>query len=199
MFNGMIKYQAKFLEFNKQNNTLKIELIDISEDEIKNISLGDSIACNGICLTVVKIEENIFFFNIAPETILQTNIINLKQDDHINIEFPMRVGDKIDGHLNYGHIYGTAKLIDISENNIFLFETKNNVFQYLDYKSPVTINGIALTISNIYTDKNQFDVNIIPFTLEKTNLRFAKINDVVNIEPDILAVYTIGIVRRNGQ
>ena len=197
MFNGIIRNQAEFSEFNTENNILKLDFLDFNQDQINQISLGDSIACNGTCLTVTKIKDRTLSFNLALETILKTNLTTLHQKNLINVEFPMRIGDKIDGHLSYGHIYGYGKIIEIMQDNIIRFETDNAVFQYLDYKAPITINGIALTISNIYAPENQFEVNIIPFTWENTNLKFAKINDVVNIEPDILAVYAIGITKRH--
>ena len=197
MFNGIIRNQVEFSEFNKENSILKLDFFDLNQDQINQISLGDSIACNGTCLTVTKIEDSTLSFNLAEETILKTNLTTLHQKDLINVEFPMRVGDKIDGHLSYGHIYGVGKIIEITKDNIIRFEADDEIFRYLDYKAPITINGIALTISNIYIENNQFEVNVIPFTLENTNLKFAKINDVLNIEPDILAVYAIGITKRN--
>jgi riboflavin synthase len=197
MFNGIIENQAKFVEFNK--NYLILNFFDLTETQLLKIKLGDSIACNGTCLTVTKIDGNKLSFDLAPETILKTNLSKLQTNDILNIEFPMRIGDKINGHLVYGHIYGLGKIISVTQDNIVTIETEKSVFQYLDYKAPVTINGIALTISDIFVDKLRFSVNIIPFTWSHTNLKFAKVDDLVNIEPDILAVYSIGITKRDAK
>ena len=176
-----------------------LEFFDLEDDELFQIKLGDSIACNGTCLTVIRVQDKNIIFDLAVETVLKTNLSKLHQDCVLNIEFPMRIGDKINGHLVYGHVYGVGRIVEILENNIVIIETEANVFQYLDYKAPVTLDGIALTISDIFVNKMQFSVNIIPYTWEHTNLKFAKIGDLLNIEPDILAVYSIGITRRNAK
>jgi riboflavin synthase len=197
MFNGIIENQAKLISC--KNSKLVLELLEPITKPIANIKLGDSICCNGVCLTVTEIFGNSINFDLAPETILKTNLTRSTNESIINLEFPMKIGDEISGHLVYGHVYGLGKLVSISEGNIITIETTQEIFQYLDYKAPVTIDGIALTISDIFVDKIQFTINIIPYTWEHTNLQYAKIGDQLNIEPDILAVYTIGIAKRYGK
>ena len=126
MFNGIIENQAKFVEFNK--NYLILNFFDLTETQLLKIKLGDSIACNGTCLTVTKIDGNKLSFDLAPETILKTNLSKLQTNDILNIEFPMRIGDKINGHLVYGHIYGLGKIISVTQDNIVTIETEKSVF-----------------------------------------------------------------------
>ncbi len=192
MFTGIIRNIGK-LKF-ISNTKIIIEIIDAEK-----VQIGDSIACNGICLTVVKIENNLFHFDLAEETIKITNLIHLQIDDLINIEFAARFGDKIDGHIMNGHVYGMGKIINIIKNDngwIFSFQTHDEIFKYIDLKTSIAINGISLTISNLDVQNLSFEINVIPHTFNETNLQTAKIGDVINIEPDIFAIYAIGIMNR---
>lgn len=192
MFTGIIRYFGVLKEF--KNNRLTIE---INHD--RKVEIGDSIACNGVCLTVVDIRDNLYFFDLAEETILKTNLVKLKKDDLMNIEFAARFGDKIDGHIVNGHVYGLGVVHDIIKNDngwIFVFQLEDGVFQYVDYKASISVDGISLTVSNLNVEKRLFEVNVLPFTFENTNLKIKKVGDLVNIEPDIFAVYALGILRR---
>ena len=192
MFTGIIRNIGKIKFIN--NYSIAVEIF-----HNKKIEIGDSIACNGACLTVVKIDVNLLYFDLAEETIKITNLSLLKADDLINIEFAARFGDKIDGHIINGHVYGTGEIVDIIENNngwIFSFYAPDNIFKYIDLKASIAVNGISLTISNLNIEKQIFEINIIPHTFKETNLHISKIGDRVNIEPDIFAIYAIGIMSR---
>ena len=193
MFTGIIKHLGVL----KKIETNRI-VIEIHHEQ--NVEIGDSIASNGVCLTVVKIENSLHFFDLAKETLDKTNLSQLQIDDIINIEFAARFGDKIDGHIVNGHIYGLGIVENIIQNEngwIFSFILPLEIFKYIDYKASICINGISLTISNLNIENHSFEVNILPFTFENTNLQNLKVRNYVNIEPDIFAIYAMGIMKRN--
>ena len=193
MFTGIIKHLGVLKKIEKNHIIIEI-------NHKQNVEIGYSIACNGVCLTVVKIENNLYSFDLAQETLYKTNLSQLQINDIINIEFAARFGDKIDGHIVNGHVYGVGIVENITQNEngwIFSFTLPPEIFKYIDYKASICINGISLTISNLNIQNHNFEANILPFTFEHTNLQNLKVGNHVNIEPDIFAIYTMGIMKRN--
>lgn len=184
MFTGIIK-NFGFLRKSNENQII----IEINHN--REINLGDSIACNGVCLTVADIENNLYSFDLSSETIEKTTLSKLKIDDLMNIEFSARIGDENGGHNVTGHVHGIGIAKNIIENEngwIFSFQTSDNIFKYLVYKDSIAIDGISLTISNINKNDKLFEISIIPFTFNNTNLKNLKIDDCVNLEPNMDAV-----------
>lgn len=150
--------------------------------------IGDSIAINGACHSVVEVKKNQLRFQISNETLKSTTFTDLQTNQKINLERAMKLSDRIGGHLVSGHIDDTAKLIRTEKDGFcyrYEFETKDT--KYLIFKGSVCINGVSLTIVNV--KNNNFSVNIIPQTLENTTLKDLKIGEYVNIETDMLAKY----------
>ena len=189
MFNGIIFNKGTVKSIKKNNKSI---LIGIKSNlNIKKKDLGSSISCNGVCLTLVKINKKIIYFYISIETIKRSNFSRLKLGDEVNLEKSLVYGQSISGHFTQGHVDTTAKVKKISlvdKSWILKLEIKNIKFlKYLEEKASISINGVSLTISKI--SKNNIILNIIPHTLKLTNLKNLRINDVVNLELDIFGKY----------
>ena len=158
--------------------------VNLCTDEIKK---GDSIAINGACQSVIKKENNTLYFEAMNETLRLTNLAFLKKGDFVNVELAMKLSDRLDGHLVSGHIDRVAKLNSIKNDGvarIFNFECDTDL---IVKKGSISVNGISLTVSEV-NEKN-FEVSILPETFNNTNLKYLKINDIVNIEYDMVAKY----------
>ena len=189
MFNGIIYNTGKIISIKNYKNS---KFIGIKSDlEIKKNEIGSSICCNGVCLTLSKIEKGMIFFYISIETIKRSNFNNLQINQLVNLEKSLIYGQKISGHFIQGHVDTTAKVekILLIDKSWFLkLKIKNmNYLKYLEEKASISINGVSLTISRIY--KNYLELNIIPHTLRLTNLKNLKKNDLVNVELDIFSKY----------
>ena len=189
MFNGIIYNTGKIISIKNYKNS---KFIGIKSDlEIKKNEIGSSICCNGVCLTLSKIEKGMIFFYISIETIKRSNFNNLQINQLVNLEKSLIYGQKISGHFIQGHVDTTAKVekILLIDKSWFLkLKIKNmNYLKYLEEKASISINGVSLTISRIY--KNYLELNIIPHTLRLTNLKNLKKNDLVKVELDIFSKY----------
>ena len=186
MFTGLIESTA---EIKNYKETSEGAVISLDSDFANMVKTGDSISVNGVCLTVVEIYGNTLSFEISKET-LRIVKINYKKGVIVNLERAMGINSRFDGHIVSGHIDGIATIKKIENDGFsykFSFESTNEVTKYIVKKGSVAINGIRLTVAN--TDGNTFNVEIIPHTINNTNLKFAKVGDIVNIETDIFARY----------
>ena len=184
MFTGIIEEIGTVLSIS--SNSIRIQAETVLED----IKAGDSVAVNGVCLTVTKIDYNSFNADISPETMRVTAFKNLKISDLVNLERAMPANGRFGGHIVSGHVDGIGKIISVRKNKEFYdlcVETDKNNTKYIVKKGSVTINGISLTVANI--NENIIQTAIIPHTFENTSLKYAKSGDLVNIETDILAKY----------
>lgn len=189
MFNGIIFYKGKIKSIKKNYKSIFIGIE--SNLKIEKKEIGSSISCNGVCLTLTKINKRILYFYISIETIKRSNFKNIKIGDEVNLEKSLIYGQKISGHYTQGHVDTTAKVkkIDIVDKSwILKLEIRNNKFlKYLEEKASISVNGVSLTISKIL--KNSVILNIIPHTLKLTNLKNLRSNDIVNVELDIFGKY----------
>ena len=188
MFNGIIYKTGKIKKFSKSRKGLNI-LIN-SKLNLNKKNLGMSIACDGVCLTLISVKNKLFEFYLSNETIKKSKFKNLKVGDQINLELPLKFGQDISGHICQGHVDTTAKLSNISKQNkslILKFKINKNYIKDLVQKASILINGVSLTISKI--TKIGFDIWVIPHTLKLTNLSKLKKGDLVNVEIDILSKY----------
>jgi riboflavin synthase len=153
-----------------------------------DVKLGDSIAINGVCLTVAEMPSGKIEFDVIKETLDKTNLGLLSQDEEVNIERSMRVGDRIDGHFVQGHVDGRAPLINQSANENewrLRLEAPQELAKFLAPKGSVCIDGVSLTIASV--DQNVFEVALIPTTLKLTTLGNKSIGWPFNLECDILS------------
>ena len=209
MFTGIIEEIGKIIETNKMssNTTIKINAKKVLED----IKLGDSIAVNGVCLTVIDFKEDYFKADIMNETFDITSFSILKKQDNVNLERALKLSDRLGGHIVTGHIdcVGTIKNINkIPGKYNFIIEIPKEFTQFIVNKGSITIDGISLTVASI--TNNQFMISIIPHTLENTNLKNKSFGDKFNIETDIIGKYalkqdlnkksniTMNLLERNG-
>ena len=188
MFNGIIYNNGKIKKFSKSKKGLNIFVN--SKLNLNKKNLGMSIACDGVCLTLISVKNKLFEFYLSNETIKKSKFKNLRVGDQINLELPLKFGQDISGHICQGHVDTTAKLSNISKENkslIFKFKINKNYIKDLVQKASILINGVSLTISKI--TKIGFDIWVIPHTLKLTNLSKLKKGDLVNVEIDILSKY----------
>lgn len=185
MFTGIITNLGKVKS--KSKNTFTVAC---GKEIVKKLSKGDSISVNGICLTVVKTGEDYFVIDFMKETADKTNIKYLKVGDLVNLEFSATPISFLSGHIIMGHVDGLGKLMEIKvegNSRILRISFPFKLSGYFTDKGSVCINGISLTIINIY--KNFFTVGIIPHTWKNTMLHTLNPGDFVNIEVDVLAKY----------
>ena len=188
MFNGIIYKTGKLKKFYKTTKGLNIFIS--SKLSLNKRNLGISIACDGVCLTLISIKNKLFEFYLSNETIKKSKFKNLKIGDEINLELPLKFGQDISGHICQGHVDTAAKLSNISKQNkslVLKFKINKNYIKDLVQKASILINGVSLTISKI--TKIGFDIWVIPHTLKLTNLSKLKKGDLVNVEIDILSKY----------
>ena len=192
MFTGIIENLSEIKEINKEGDNLSISLISEITNELK---IDQSLSHNGVCLTVVDINNNIYKVTAIKETILKSSIKNWKIGDIINIERAMKLGDRLDGHMVQGHVDQTAICTKITEENgswYFYFEYQRSSNLTIE-KGSISINGVSLTI--VESMDNRFSVAIIPYTYENTNFKNIKVGDLVNIEFDMIGKYIYKIIK----
>ena len=188
MFNGIIYQQGTVSKFSKLNDGTKIFIK--SKLKLNKKDIGSSIACDGVCLTLVSKRKNLLEFYLSKESIDKSKFKLLKIGQKINLELPLKYGQDISGHICQGHVDCTSflkKIKKVGKSIVFEFKIENKFSKYLIPKASILINGVSLTISKIIG--NKFQIWCIPHTLKLTNLSKLKVNDIVNIEIDILSKY----------
>ena len=189
MFNGIVFNTGKVKSIEKNFNSF---LVGIETNlKFSNKDLGTSISCNGVCLTLVKIKGKIINFYISKETLRKSNFKIIKKNQTINLEKSLSYGQKISGHFAQGHVDTVAKINKINfidKSWLIKLKISDRKFnKFLVEKASISINGVSLTISKV--TNGFFELNIIPHTLQLTNLKNLKINDLVNVELDIFSKY----------
>jgi riboflavin synthase len=176
------------------------EIVILSPDISQKVKLGDSIAVDGACLSVTKIENENISFYVSNETIDKTIIRYYQTADEINVELPLQPTGYLGGHYVLGHVDTTATVSKVQAGEkawYFSIRIPEQFLKYVVYKGSVAINGISLTINNVID--NDIELCIIPITISKTNMSLLKINDQVNIEFDILAKYTEQLLNKRSE
>jgi riboflavin synthase len=195
MFTGIIEATGKIIALNKNANgaSLSLEAGTLS----RKTKTGDSIAVNGVCLTVRKRAGGKFIFDISPETWSRSNISSLHAADKVNLELPVTAKTFLSGHLVQGHVdgIGTVKKWIRQGEDIRLFvDLPPDLIPYCVPKGSIALNGVSLTIAS---QRNRtIGVALIPYTLEKTNLNSLKPGDPVNIETDIIGRYVVSAIKK---
>ena len=195
MFNGIIKNTGIINRLYKKNNNCFLYIL--SKIKFTKKEIGSSISCSGACLTLDKYNRNLSKFYISKETLSKTIFKTSKKGDIINLEKPLKYGERISGHFVQGHVDTTAavKKINLVGKSLQInFKFSKKFKKYLVQKGSITINGVSLTIAKILIDGLQ--IVIIPQTLKLTNLIHLKEKDVVNIEFDVLGKYIKNFLKR---
>ena len=195
MFNGIIFNQGQIVKIDKRSQG--INLFVKNNFRLSKKDIGISISCDGVCLTVISIKKNVLQFYLSNETVERSKFKNMKLKDEINIEMPLKYGQKISGHICQGHVDTVGKLNfvkKIDKSLVFDFLLPRKFKKYLISKASILINGVSLTISKV--TKQGFQIWVIPHTLKLTNLKNLKKNDIVNVEIDILSKYIKKFLKR---
>lgn len=201
MFSGIIEGLGEVVALRKEQNNLHIT---VQSDFTSELKIDQSIAHNGVCLTVVGLKDNSYTVTAIDETLKKTNLALLNVGDEVNLERCMKLGDRLDGHIVQGHVDQTAvckSVEDVNGSWIFTFEydaSQNNPpvgrAGITVEKGSVCVNGVSLTVVN--SKDNSFSVCIIPYTFEHTNFKNIKVGSIVNLEFDILGKYIAKLMKK---
>ena len=194
MFNGIIENTGKVRRIYKKNKNCHLEIY--TKMKFKKSEVGSSISCSGACLTVEKYNRNVVKFYVTKETLSKTTFKLLKKGSLINLEKPLKYGNRLSGHFVQGHVDTTCsikKIYFIGKSWLINFKLPNKYKKYLVPKGSIAINGASLTIAKIL--KYGFQISIIPKTLKLTNLIYLKEKELVNVEFDILGKYINSIIK----
>jgi riboflavin synthase len=186
MFTGIINHLGFFKEYSLGKTVLSIEAPSL----MPKLKIGESLAINGVCLSLIKKDKNTLSFNISEETYRQTNLGSLRRKDILNLELPVTLSTPLSGHMVTGHIDTTGKIlknVPSGKGKRITFSFPEKLRFYFVPKGSVCINGISLTIAAI--SALSFEVEIIPITLENSNLGVLRVGNRVNIESDIIGKY----------
>ncbi len=165
-------------------------LISVGKLDMSDVQLGDSIAVNGVCLTVVEMTSTSFTADVSNETLTVSAFAGLKQGGRVNLEKALRLADRLGGHLVSGHVDGVGQVISITADGRswrYVFALPEALARYVSAKGSITINGVSLTVNGVTQD--QFDVNLVPHTLKETTLGDLVVGSSVNLEVDVIARY----------
>jgi len=187
MFTGIIESLGKVITIENEGTNVHYT---IKSDFTNELKIDQSVAHNGVCLTVVALNEDEYTVTAIQETLQKTNLNTLQVNDAVNLERGMKLGDRLDGHLVQGHVDQTGKCVAIKEENgswIFTFKYDETLGNITIEKGSITVNGTSLTVVNSKT--NSFSVAIIPYTYENTIFKHIKIDDLINLEFDVIGKY----------
>ena len=195
MFTGIIEDIGVVTNLKKDLDNIQIT---IKSNIVSELKIDQSVSHDGVCLTVVDIENNQYTVTAIKETLNKTKLGELKVNDRVNLERGLKLGDRLDGHLVQGHVDQTASCIAIEENDgswEYTFTYNESLGNITIEKGSVTVNGVSLTVVN--SKKDTFSVAIIPYTLEHTNFKFIKVGSIVNLEFDIIGKYVARLQKLN--
>ena len=188
MFNGIIFNKGILIKSFKRPKGINVFIK--SDLKLSSKDIGVSVACDGVCLTLISIKNKMMEFYLSNETILRSKFMYIKNKDLINLELPLKYGQKISGHICQGHVDTVGKVLSINKidkSYLFNFEINLKERKNIIEKASICINGVSLTISKV--TKKGFQIWVIPHTFKLTNLSKLKKGSFVNIEIDILSKY----------
>jgi riboflavin synthase len=188
LFTGIVEETGRIetVEHNAQGGSLRV----CAELTLQGMKPGDSIAVNGVCLTVTKSAGNCFASQLSPETLKLSTFRQARPGTIVNLERPLTLGGRLGGHMVQGHVDGTGRLVSLTaagDNVVVTFEFPRELERYLVHKGSIAVDGISLTVASLVG--NRFSVAVIPHTLAATNLAHLRPGDLVNLEVDLLAKY----------
>ena len=194
MFTGIIQ-TIGIIKKIENHTTDSFLVLEVSKNFEKKVKVSDSIAVNGICLTLAKKDKGQFLFDVMNETIQKTNLQHTKAGDRVNLEPSLKVGDSMGGHFVSGHIDTTVEVEKIKEqgkSRVIVFSLPNSIQRYVAPKGSVTLNGVSLTVVDV--GKDHFSVSLVDYTLKETNLSDIRERDHINFEIDMVARYLASLL-----
>ena len=188
MFTGIIEEVGQIIALKRGSNSIKLTVgaMTIMDD----LKLGDSVATNGVCLTVTSLGKDFFQADVMHETMNRSSLGSLKPGSHVNLERAMPANGRFSGHMVSGHIDGTGNIVTVEKDDNAMWYTisaDEQILHYIIEKGSIVIDGISLTVAKV-TD-HDFSVSIIPHTLKETILAEKKVGDIVNLENDMVGKY----------
>ena len=192
MFTGIIEAIGEVVKLEKDQENLHLTL---KSDLTSELKIDQSLAHNGVCLTVVELQGATYTVTAIQETLLKTNIGELKVGDRVNLERAMKMGSRLDGHIVQGHVDQTATYIGLEEQDgswLFTFEYDTEQNNVTIEKGSITVDGVSLTVVN--SKNGEFSVAIIPYTYEHTRFNTYKIGTTVNLEFDVIGKYVARLI-----
>ena len=187
MFTGIIETLGTVTNIVKEQENIHLT---VKSNITKELKIDQSVAHNGVCLTVIDINENEYTVTAIKETLSKTNIGSLKVSSKINLERAMKLGDRLDGHIVQGHVDETGTCIKIKKeggSTVYTFKYKSDKNNITIEKGSITINGVSLTV--VDSKKDEFSVAIIPYTFDNTTFKYIEKGDSVNLEFDVIGKY----------
>lgn len=187
MFTGIIESLGEIKSVNKSETNINFNVKSSLANELK---IDQSLSHNGVCLTIVNVSKSSYSVTAINETLLKTNLKNLKPGDFVNLERSMKMNGRLDGHIVQGHVDQTGTCTSIENYNgswVFSFDFNPEYKNITIEKGSITVNGVSLTVIN--SNKNSFSVAIIPYTYENTNFHKLVKGEIVNLEFDVLGKY----------
>tara|TARA_R100000655_G_scaffold108945_2_gene162098 strand:- start:422 stop:1009 length:588 start_codon:yes stop_codon:yes gene_type:complete len=187
MFTGIVEEIGKIVAIEKLEGNMNLK---VSAEMTPELKIDQSVSHNGVCLTVVSIEDNTYTVTAVQETLNKTSIGNLKTGDAVNLERGMKLGARLDGHIVQGHVDQTATCTEVKETEgswLITFEYDPRIGNLTIEKGSITVNGVSLTVVN--SKATEFSVAIIPYTYEHTNFKDLQEGDTVNLEFDVIGKY----------
>jgi len=197
MFTGIIQSKGSIKEIFSSSDGARLK-INTNALDLSDTNVGDSIAVDGVCLTVTELTESSFTADVSNETLTCTTFSALKQGKNVNLERSLRVNQGIDGHLVSGHVDGIGAINSIEKDGDSVrikIEVQGDIIKYIAKKGSICINGVSLTVNSV--ENNFFDVNIVPHTLSATTLGDLSLQSNVNIEIDQIARYVERLLSQN--
>jgi len=194
MFTGLVESTAQVRSVEPDGDGVRLEVETPLAAELEQ---GDSIAVNGVCLTAVEPDGDRFRADVMAETLRRSSLGPPGAGDQVNVELPLRAGDRLGGHVVQGHVDGTGTVASVSDegfSRVVRVDCGQDILRYVVEKGSIALDGVSLTVSSV--DDSGFTVSLIPETLERTTLGALSPGRVVNLEVDVLAKYVEKLVRR---
>jgi len=194
MFTGIIEELGTVKGVRRQSDGMRLSVT--AKLVMDGMKTGDSIAVNGVCLTVTEFDNISFTADVSGETVKRSNLGKHRAGDKVNLERPMKLSDRLGGHLVAGHVDGIGVVRGVERKGgmlLFTFEVPTEVQQYLIQKGSIAIDGISLTVNEV--KGNRYTVTVIPHTADMTTLGFKKTGDMVNLEADMIGKYVERFIR----
>ena len=194
MFTGLIEDLGEVLDVRRSAEGTRLT---VSSSLAGELSEGDSVAVNGVCLTAAEIDGSSFSADVMNETLRLSSLAEVAPGAPVNLELPMRVGDRLGGHIVQGHVDGVGTIVEVREDGFarrITIAAPPEVVPYVVRKGSIAVDGISLTVADV--DQRSFTVSLIPETLERTNLGLAAAGATVNLEVDVLAKYVERLIAR---
>ena len=196
MFSGLIEGTGEVAEAKSKTVGLRFQ---VASELSGDLARGDSVAVNGVCLTVVLNNSAEFDVELSPETLKLTTLGGLRSGTVVNLERALRADDRFGGHFVLGHVDGIGYLDEVRQEGEFYWATfryPSSLASYIVRKGSIAVDGISLTVAGVSPER--FDVQIVPYTWEKTNLQAIKLHNPVNLECDIIGKYVVKSLRSSG-